>query len=463
MRTQRTRQSPPPAAEPPRRPTGRRVAAAVALAGALLLVTSAVAVAVDDFPRGLVVLGCGLVVAAGTWEGVLRRGRARFAALAVPATALAGAALLLVDEGFVRDLGLLAAGALVWHVGARLAFRPAVDRAPADRPRRPVLFINPRSGGGKAERFRLASEARARGIDTVTLRPGEDLAALVQQAVDDGADALAMAGGDGSQAIVAGAAAAAGLPYACIPSGTRNHFALDLGVDRDDVVGALDAFVRGDERRVDLGEVNGRVFVNNVSLGIYAEAVQRPAYRGAKMRTLIDTAAAVLGPGSGQGGSDLRWITPGGRTMHGAGIILVGNNQYRLGGAAGAGTRPALDRGELGVTIVDPPSSGGPRGRRPWRQWTTDGLQVASAGPIAAGIDGEAALLEPPAEFRVRPGVLRVRVAVDHPGASPSSVEPVGAVAALRALARIAVGRPVQQPPPSLTGTGPAGAEFPGA
>ena len=445
MGAHRTTQAPPPAAARRRRPTGRRVAAAVALAGGLLLVTSALAVAIDDFPRGLVVLACGAVVAAGTWEGVLRRGWARVGALAVATAALAGAALLLVDEGFLRDLGMLAAGALIWNVGARLAFRPGVEQVPADRPRRPVLFINPRSGDGKAERYRLAAEARARGIGTVSLQPGDDLAELVRQAVDDGADALAMAGGDGSQAVVAAAAADAGLPYACIPSGTRNHFALDLGVDRDDVVGALDALVHGGEHRVDLGEVNGRVFVNNVSLGVYAEAVQRPGYRSAKMRTLVDTAAAVLGPGAGTGRSDLRWITPSGRTMQGAGIILVGNNQYRLGGAAGAGTRPALDRGELGVTIVDPPSSGGPRGRRPWRQWTTDTIRVGSSGPIAAGIDGEAVLLEPPADFRVRPGVLRVRVAVGHPGASPSSVEPVGALAALRALARIAAGRPARQ------------------
>ena len=86
-----------------------------------------------------------------------------------------------------------------------------------------------------------------------------------------------MAGGDGSQAIVAAAAANAGVPYACIPAGTRNHFALDLGVDRNDVVGALEAFVDGGERSVDLAEVNGRVFVNNVSLGVYADAVQQRA------------------------------------------------------------------------------------------------------------------------------------------------------------------------------------------
>jgi diacylglycerol kinase family enzyme len=115
---------------------------------------------------------------------------------------------------------------------------------------------------------------------------GSDLEQLVSDAVADGADAVAMAGGDGSQAVVAMVAAELDLAYACIPAGARNHFAVDLGVDHDDVVGALDAFVNGGERRVDLAEVNGRVFVNNVSLGLYAEAVQREGYREAKLRTI---------------------------------------------------------------------------------------------------------------------------------------------------------------------------------
>ncbi len=135
-----------------------------------------------------------------------------------------------------------------------------------------------------------------RGLETVELQAGEDLGQLVRAAVERGADGLAMAGGDGSQALVAAIAAEHDLPYACIPSGTRNHFALDLGVDREDVVGALEAFVDGGERYVDLGEVNGRVFVNNVSLGVYAEAVSQQGYREAKLRTLLDTLTDSLGP-----------------------------------------------------------------------------------------------------------------------------------------------------------------------
>ena len=213
---------------------------------------------------------------------------------------------------------------------------PISRRAP--RPRRPVLILNPGSGGGKAARFELAGEARSRGIEPIVFGPGADLERLACEAVADGADALAMAGGDGSQAVVAAVAAEHGLPFACIPAGTRNHFALDLGVDRDDVVGALDAFVDGGERHVDLAEVNGRVFVNNVSLGLYASAVQRPGYREAKVRTLLETVPAMLGPNGSR--IDLRWTGPGGHEHRSGIAILVSNNRYRLGRAVGSGTRP---------------------------------------------------------------------------------------------------------------------------
>jgi len=142
---------------------------------------------------------------------------------------------------------------------------------PVDPPRRPVLFVNPRSGDGKAARAGVAEQARAKGIEAVVLEAGQDLAALAGEASAVGADALGMAGGDGSLAVVATAAAAHGIPFVCIPAGTRNHFALDVGVDRHDVIGALDAFTDGVERQIDIAEVNGRTFLNNVSLGIYGE------------------------------------------------------------------------------------------------------------------------------------------------------------------------------------------------
>ncbi|HYV15955.1 MAG TPA: diacylglycerol kinase family protein [Conexibacter sp.] len=412
--------------------------------GALLLgfggVGLAVVVAVQEFPRGLVALALVTVAAAAAWYGVLRTGLLRVAGLLVGALGLLAALVLLASDRLLEQ-ALVVAALVLSGAWARAAFGVRVRLPTRPAPRRPVLFFNPKSGGGKAERFALASEARARGIEPIELEPGRDLERLVRDAVAGGADGLAMAGGDGSQAVVAAVAAELQLPYACVPAGTRNHFALDLGVDRDDVVGALDAFVDGGERRVDLAEVNGRVFVNNVSLGLYAVAVQRTGYRDAKLRTLLDTVPDVLGPGGV--GLDLRWTGPGGHEHASGAAILVSNNRYRLGRAVGSGTRPRIDDGLLGITIAGAPTDGGGgagRPQRPWREWTAPAFEVDADHPVPAGIDGEAVQLEPPLRFRIRPGVLRVRIARGHPGASPSASLPEGLAQSARALARIAAG-----------------------
>ncbi len=244
-----------------------------------------------------------------------------------------------------------------------------------------------------------------------------------------GADALAMAGGDGSQALVAAAAAAHDLAYACIPAGTRNHFALDLGVDREDVVGALDALFEGaGERYVDLGEVNGRVFVNNVSLGVYAEAVSQDRYREAKLRTMLDTMAETLGPEAEP--RPLRWTDSDGLPQQSTALILVSNNPYLLGPTLGSGTRPRLDSGRLGVVDFVPPAPGEGATAPSWRELALPDLTVEAEQPIPIGVDGESLTLEPPLRFRIRPRALRVLIAPQHPGASPSSAAPSGAVSA---------------------------------
>jgi Diacylglycerol kinase catalytic domain len=402
----------------------------------------AIYVLIEQFPRGLIVLGCAAVALWAGWYGLLRRGGARLLGFGIALAALiAPAALLVADGDHVAEAILIPAGLLLCLAAARVAFRMKVPLAPAARPLRPVLFYNPKSGGGKAERFALAREARLRNIEPIELTRGADLEDLARRAVADGADALAMAGGDGSQAVVAAVASELDLPYACVPAGTRNHFALDLGVDREDVVGALEAFVEGGERRVDLAEVNGRVFVNNVSLGIYAEAVQRPGYREAKIRTILDTVPDVLGPGGS--GLDLSWKGPAGHEHDSGAAILVSNNRYRLGKAVGSGTRPRIDDGLLGITVASEPpgSEAGRIAQRPWREWSAPKFQVDSKGPVPAGIDGEAVTLEAPLRFRIRPGALRVRVARSHPGASPSAAIPEGPWKGLVALAGIAVGR----------------------
>jgi diacylglycerol kinase family enzyme len=277
-------------------------------------------------------------------------------------------------------------------------------------PERPVLFVNPRSGGGKAARAALADRARDRGIDVTVLRPGDDLAALVQAAVAGGADALGVAGGDGSLSVVAAAALARGLPFVCVPAGTRNHFALDVGVDRRDLVGSLDAFTNGVERRIDVAEVNGRLFLNNVSLGIYGDAVRHPAYRDAKARTLLETAASVLGPSAPATGLEL--VDDLGRPHRDPAVVLVSNNAYSLEPPQPPGTRPTLDSGKLGIIVLDTPGGG----QSPGRTWTATCLEVSAAAPVNAGVDGEAIDVTAPLRFAIRPGALRVRIAASHTG-----------------------------------------------
>jgi diacylglycerol kinase family enzyme len=413
----------------------RRLTAAAALVLATVSLALALVTVVLEFPRGLLVLAGIVLALAAAWYGVVRRGTARAIGLGA-ALVLAALALLSVVTRVPVPAAVSVGCLLVSLAAARAAFRTHVTLPRAAPPAHPVLFFNPKSGGGKATRFHLADEARSRGIEPIELTLGADLETLVRDAVAGGADGLAMAGGDGSQAVVAAIAAEHGLPYACIPAGTRNHFALDLGVDRDDVVGALDAFVDGGERVVDLAEVNGRVFVNNVSLGLYAEAVQRSGYRDAKLRTLLDTVPDALGRGDGNGGAvALRWRDPQGATSERGAALLVSNNRYRLGRAIGSGTRPRIDEGRLGVTVLSPDR------HEHWREWTVPDFEVDAAGQVPAGIDGEAVRLDPPLRFHVRSAALRVRIAPAHPGASPSARVPADPGGVPRALLAIALGR----------------------
>jgi diacylglycerol kinase family enzyme len=279
-----------------------------------------------------------------------------------------------------------------------------------------VLLVNPRSGGGKAARAGVAERARAKGIEVVIFTSGQDLTALAHGAVAAGADALGVAGGDGSLAIVAAAAAANSIPFVCVPAGTRNHFALDVGVDRHDMIGALDAFTDGAERQIDIAEVNGRTFLNNVSLGIYGDTVHSPAYRDAKVRTLLETAAEVMRPGAEA--PALRLVDDLGREHRHLTVVLVSNNPYAVDRPLVTGTRPALDTGHLGIIVIDAP---GDSPRAPGRSWSAPHLELSAPAPIHAGVDGEAVDLSPPLRFAIRPAALRVRISSRHPGASPSA------------------------------------------
>ncbi len=415
-----------------------RLAATAALGVAVLLVVVVAVSITRSFAMGLLAFALLALGAAAVLLAVGRRGAARMALSVVGGVFVVAAVGVLVWAHLFAPLALEAVCLAVLAIAVRHAFRPVVELSSAAPPKHAVLVWNPRSGGGKAAACNLAAEAEARGIETIELRPGHDLLQLVEDAVAGGADALGAAGGDGTQALVASIAAQHKLPYACIPAGTRNHFALDLGVDRNDVVGALDAFVNGRERRVDLGEVNGRVFVNNVSLGIYGSAVQRDAYRDAKLHTLLDTVPDVVGQ-EPSAEHRLRWTGPDGTAHRSAAVLLVSNNPYRLGGLVAPGTRPRLDRGVLGIVSTPDPDQARPPAPI-LSSWQAPELTVEADAPVPMGIDGEALKMDPPLHFTIRPGALRVRIAPQHPGGSPSSGAPTGVVDGIRRLLRIAAG-----------------------
>ena len=436
--------------------SSRRLAAAAALLvpPAALLVVAPAAVRF----LGLLIFTLGLVVLAvmAAWSALVHRGARRVVAAVVAVGALGGAVLVLLGTTSILRIAVVVVLVVASAAAARCAL--VHDLAPRQTgrtvgpSRKGTLLINPRSGGGKVMRFDLEAEARCRGIRAVVLRPGDDLRALAEMAVADGADVLGMAGGDGSQALVADVARRHDVAHVCVPAGTRNHFALDLGLDRGDVVGALDAFGPALERRIDLGQIGDRIFVNNASLGVYATVVQSDAYRDAELGATARMLPDLLGPGGKW--FDLRFDLPDGAPRSSADMVLISNDVYRLDSMTGSGTRPRIDDGLLGVvtvtidrpadlpTLMSLEASGRIQLFRGYRAWSTPEFVVHSSEPLVdVGVDGEAIRLPPPLRFRSLPGVLRVRTPLATPGAPPASMAPGGIREAVPALLRVLAGR----------------------
>ncbi len=439
-----------------------QLAAVAALILALGLVWFALSMVAND-PVGLVISFAAIfLVAYSAWFLVTRRGVVRLLVLPLALFALVALLTYAYDQKYMLVVlavvlalfGLLARYAVRNHrTTVHTAHRHTRRAQPA---RHGVLIINPRSGGGKAERFNLQQEARKRSIEPLVLGPGDDLCELATHAVKRGADVIGMAGGDGSQALVATVAMERDVAHVCVPAGTRNHFALDLGLDRNDVVGALDAFTDGVERRIDLASLNERIFVNNASLGVYAQIVQSDSYRDAKLGTWKLMLPEMLGRGAAD--IDLRFDAPHGRDWPNASLVIVSNNPYQLRRLRGAGTRPRLDSGHLGIfatrirgaaavaKLVTLGTIGQHRRFGGVLQWSSIEFEVHASEPVAVGLDGEALLLTPPLVFASLPGALRVRVPRHATGISPAG----GAVTLTRrnlwALVQIAAGKPTVAP-----------------
>jgi diacylglycerol kinase family enzyme len=400
----------------------------------LALVAAAAAVLMPPLVAGfrqsvaLVLVGlAGLALtAAGVWWALAHKGLVRGLAVAL-ALAAPLTVLILYTSARLTWVVLLALGLLALAMAAgRAALRrdaiperlPEYDVPP---PRRPYLIMNPRSGGGKVTRFGLKDKAEALGAEVAVLEgPGTvDVGELARRAVADGADLLGVAGGDGTQALVAGVAAEHGIPLLVISAGTRNHFALDLGLDRDDPSRCLDALRNGVELHVDLGFIADRPFVNNASFGAYAAVVQSPAYRDDKARTTTDMLPRLLAGHQGP-----RLVARAGTvTIQGPQAVLVSNNVYGMGDIAGLGRRARLDRGTLGLFAVTVTSAvqaagllAGTHSRGLTRLAAPQVVVDADTAQIPVGVDGEALLLDPPVRCTVQPAALRVRVPRNRPG-----------------------------------------------
>jgi diacylglycerol kinase family enzyme len=375
-------------------------------------------------------LGAAAVSLAAAYVFLSRRGVLRWLALVL--FAMAPIAVLVV-YAFSGLLWVAAASAAAWLL-AGLSARAALagdtadwrmpESAVATRAAHPYLIMNPKSGGGKVERYDLKHKAEELGAEVFLIGGPEpvDVAEVARKAVAAGADLLGVAGGDGTQALVAGVAAMHGIPFLVITAGTRNHFALDLGLDRDNPAACLDALSDGVELRVDLGVIGGRTFVNNASFGAYAEVVQTPAYRGDKVKTMLEVLPDLL---QHHHGARLMAVADG-TQISDPQALLVANNPYGTGDIAGLSRRARLDGGVLGVVGVKVSNAGQAAGLLRGAHatglsvLTTQKIEVSADTPqIPVGIDGEAVRLPTPVQCTIRPGALRVWVPRNRPGVPP--------------------------------------------
>jgi diacylglycerol kinase family enzyme len=434
---------------------------ALILLGLLLVTIVAVLVASQGL---LVILAAGValavavVAATAWWAFTTYRPWKRWLniVVGVATAALALFALALFSVTFAA--GVLAVGLLT--VAYAEAARRALAAEGSDQlvghqngrwPGRPWLLVNEVSGGGKARRLRVVEQARERGVDVHVLRPGEDLKDLAAAAIAEGADAVGVAGGDGSLRAVAEVAIERDVAFLCVPTGTRNHFAADLGLDRGRPLTALAAVdpATGRQRRVDVGLVNGRVFLNNVSLGAYADLVSESTYRDSKFRT----AHAVLPQTFRLERTPLQaeFHLPDGRRCHDAVVLFVANNPHN----PSSGGRPRLDTGVLQVSVLRARTGtematalAQAAGRGVgvgvgWAQWSTSSLQVESPLPaLSAGIDGESVPISTPLEFSIKPAALRVLVPAALRRRRTALLEPLTWTAAARVWAIARSGTP---------------------
>lgn len=427
---------------------GRVVAAWVALGALVLAVARLLSLLVLEFLDVLGLIAVLALFAIGVWWSVTGKHVKRWVGYVL--AVLGGIGAVAAILGFVVEwprqfLSLIAFAVVFAYFSARALNLTSVGKRwrdnritlPANASELSVsleristpaaLIINERSGGGKAEQVHLADRARHMGIRVKVLGKEDDLVALADDMVDGGAEIIGMAGGDGSLGLVASVAMKHGVPFVAIPVGTRNHFARDLGLDRSDPLAALTAFY-GHEVVVDVGDINGRTFLNNASFGIYADMVHEPGYRDAKIETGQAMVSEIIS--GDRDPSPLQFAGPEGETFDSAFLILVAVGAYEMSTLTDLGVRSSLEGGELQITVLEPADErqlrkitaaaviGSLHRQDGFWQWKAHELSVSSPrGEVHVGVDGEALTFDSPVTVRVAPRALRVMV--------PDSIEPI--------------------------------------
>lgn len=288
------------------------------------------------------------------------------------------------------------------------------------------VIINASSGAGNSAevRQRIAAAFHAVGADArISLAgSGSELVTFAQHAARGDAERVVGCGGDGTINAIAAAIIDSGKTLGVLPAGTMNHFAKDLKIPLD-LEGAVGTIVAGRTASVDVGEVNGRVFLNNSGLGLYPRIIREREKQQrlgwGKWPAFIWAALAVL---RRYPFLDVRLSVDGRDRITRTPFVFVGNNEYQMEQFR-VGGRACLDAGALSVYTTRGTGRlglirlalgallGGLRQDRDYVAFTTTSMWIGTRHEhLRVALDGEVVTMEPPLHYRIRPGALRILV-----------------------------------------------------
>ena len=285
--------------------------------------------------------------------------------------------------------------------------------------------MNRGAGGADDPEERIVALFKARGQEARVVHPkeGEDICAVAREATEGSDDIIVAAGGDGTISAVAAAVCGTDKVLGVLPVGTLNHFAKDLGIPLD-LESAVQTIADGERTEVDVGEVNGRVFINNSSLGLYPqivsrrEAQQHRLDRGKWLAFFWATIQALRRFPF----LDLRVEFEGQQILRRTAFLFVGNNEYQIAGFS-LGSRACVNAGKLGLYLTHGTGRLGlfrlafhALFGRVEEAEDFDVFCVSEARietrkrRLLVALDGEVERMETPLHYRIRPGALRVVV-----------------------------------------------------